>query len=286
MKLFINFNKNSVVIFLDYVLLLVFVFCALFPLYWAFSLSIRIPSDIFTIPPKLITRDPTVKNYLEVLFGNAGNVNLLKYFINSIIVSASTAIIAVVIGIGAAYCFARYSSKRLDLLFYSFLGSYMVPGIFFLLPLFKLFKYAHILDTYLALIISSLTFTIPLAVWILRNFISDIPYELEEAAQIDGCSRIGAFLKVTCPLLAPGLVSVLVLTFIIAWNDLLFASVLAYTDATKTIQIGIFNYSKGFLTEWGPLMATTIIATVPGVILFISLSKYLVKGLASGALKG
>lgn len=286
MKLIIDFKKDSVTTFLCYGLLSLFVIYTLFPLYWAFSLSIRIPSEIFAIPPKVITRNPTIENYLEALFGTTADINMVRFFVNSIIVSVSTSVIAVIIATGAAYCFARYASKKLDLLFYSFLGSYMVPGIFFLLPLFKLFNYANILDTYLALIIASLTFTIPLATWILRNFISDIPYELEEAAQIDGCSKMGAFVRVVFPLLAPGLMSVVVLTFIIAWNDLLFASVLAYTDATKTIQIGIFNYAKGFMTQWGPLMATTVLATVPGVVLFTFLSKYLIRGLASGALKG
>jgi multiple sugar transport system permease protein len=221
---------------------------------------------------------PTLANYANVF----GEDNFLPYIWNSLVVAVGCTIGALLLGLPAAYAIARYRLQRLGVLI---LVARIIPGITFLIPWFILFTKLHLVDTYTALILSHMLVGLPFVIWIMIAFFEALPEELEEAARIDGCTNFSAFIRVVLPISGPGIITSALLDFIFSWNNFMFSIILA-GDNTKTLPIAVFNFLSYSEIDWGGLMAAACIITVPVLVIALVAQKYVVSGLAAGAVKG
>jgi multiple sugar transport system permease protein len=218
-------------------------------------------------------------------------VPLLHYFLNSLLVSTASTLIAVTLAIFAGYGISRFQFRGRRLFSLAVLSTQMFPGILFLLPLYLIYVNIgrtigiNLYGSYLGLIITYLTFALPFSVWMLAGFFSSIPRELEEAALVDGTSHWGALFKIVLPIARPGIVAVAVFAFMTAWGEVLFASVLT-TASTRTLAIGLQEYATEGDTAWNQLMAASVVVSLPVVIAFLALQRHLIRGLTSGSVKG
>src|SRR3954468_11073849 len=260
-------------------------FVTLFPLYTIVISSIKPLGDVrgaFHWIPSHVTFQPYVDIWKTIPLGH--------YFVNSLIVSVSATVCSVVIAIFAAYAISRYRFRGRRAFTVTVLATQMFPGILFLLPLFVIFVNIEkslgvaLYGTYPGLIITYLTFSLPFSIWMLVGYFNSVPRELEEAAMVDGASPIGALFRVLIPVSLPGIVAVAIFAFITAWGEVLFASVLT-TDATRTLAIGLRNYSSQSSVYWNQLMAAAIVVSAPVIIAFLALQRYIVRGLTAGGVK-
>jgi multiple sugar transport system permease protein len=232
------------------------------------------------MPPLLIWK-PTLANYAAVLTRG----EFLSAFANSLIVSTGAVLASLIVGVPAAYAFARIRFAGKSFLFFSLLVMRMLPPIAVLLPLFALFNKAGLINTRLSLVIAYTTFSLPLIVWIMRGFFEDLPAELEEAARVDGATRGGAFLRVMLPLARPGLVTAAILSLLLAWNDFLFAAVLT-SNSTRTLPVLLAGYAGADTgVEWGQITASGVLVVLPVILFSFAVQKHLVTGLSAGAVK-
>ncbi len=255
------------------------------PLYVVVVTSFKPLSDVrglFTWVPSTVTFEP----YLEIW----QTVPLGHYFKNSLIVTTLATIFSVIIAIMAAYAVARLNFRGQRSFSLVVLSTQMFPGILFLLPLFLIFTQIQrtvglqLNGSYTGLVITYLTFTLPFAIWMLAGYFASIPRELEEAAMIDGTSRAGAFIRVVIPVAKPGIIAVAVYSFITAWGEVLFASVLTNND-TRTLAIGLQAYANQTDVYWNQLMAASVVVSLPVLIGFMLVQRHLVAGLSAGSVK-
>lgn len=263
---------------LTYLILLLASIVALIPIIWIFHLSIKPESLLYVLPPVLRFK-PTAEHYLEVFtyypFG--------KHILNSIIVTTISTLVTLAVSFPAAYSMGRFKTGGDNFSFWV-LSIRMLPPIVFAVPMFILMQSYGLLDTWWALILVYLTFSIPLAVWILKSFIEDLPVECEEAAMLDGCSRLKAMVTITFPLVAPALIAVAILNFIFSWNEFLFALILTFTEA-RTVQVGVAEFVTGYAIIWGAIAAAGCIAVIPTLVFIMLARRYLVRGLTMGTVK-
>ena len=251
------------------------------PIVWLIMTSFKMRPDIISDHPVWIFR-PTLEHYIRVLARKeVFPVDL--YFSNSLIVTISTTLLAILITFPAAYSIARFNTGGRNLSFW-ILSIRMLPPVVFLIPMGMLFMSYHLLDTKFGLIIVYLTFNIPFATWTLKSFIEEIPREIEESALIDGAGRLGVIIRVTFPLCAPGLVAVSLICFIFSWNEFLYALVLTSLRAV-TMTVGTARFLTGYAIWWGDISAAATVAMIPVIILGFLSQKYLVRGLTLGAIK-
>jgi multiple sugar transport system permease protein len=271
---------------LAYGFLIVMSIFALFPFAWMFSTSIKKAQEAFVIPPRWIPHEITFAAY-RVLWDAkaANNNNFPRYFLNSIIVSLGTTILAVIVAVPAAYAFARFVFPGKNLFFYSILGRNMFPLVVFLVPLFQLMATLHFQNNYFGLIMAYLTFALPLAIWLLKGFFDNIPVELEKAARIDGCTRFGAFWRVIMPLSVPGVVATAIYSFITAWNEYIFAITLVSKPALRTLPVGQSYFITENSSNWAGLMAVSLVISIPVVAFFLILQRFFIRALTEGAVK-
>jgi multiple sugar transport system permease protein len=255
------------------------------PIYVMVSSSLKPLEDIqgpFRWLPSVVTFRPFVDIWTTI--------PLARYFVNSVVVAVCATVLSVVIAIFASYALSRYRFRGREAFRLTVLSTQMFPGILFLLPLFLIFvnlgraSGLELAGSREALIITYLTFSLPFSIWMLVGYFESIPRELDEAAQVDGASPIGALLRVVLPAARPGIVAVGIFSFITAWGETLFASVLT-TDATRTLAVGLREYSNQTGVFWNQIMAASLVVSVPIVIGFLFLQKYLVQGLTAGAIK-
>jgi ABC-type glycerol-3-phosphate transport system permease component len=225
---------------------------------------------------------PTLENYSRLF----REYDFARFFLNSTIVSAVTAIFSTSLSAFAAYSLARFHFPGKGLASFLILLTQMIPAIATIIPLFLWFQQLHLINTYWALIIAYNAFAIPFCTWLLRGFFMEIPKELEEAAMIDGASQLGAFFRIVIPLSLPGLVATLIFSFILAWQEFLFAVTFISSSELRTLTVGIAAMRGKDLVDWGLLNAGVVITTIPLAILFAFIQRYLVKGLTAGAMKG
>ncbi len=249
----------------------------LVPLIWMFLASLKRNLDVVD-PSKTFSFEPTLGNYGTVF----GAQNFLPIIGNSIFVGAGATLLALAIGVPAAYGIARYKARSTTAFL---LMARVIPGVSLLIPWYFLFSQVHLVGTYTVLILTHLFVTMPLVVAIMSSFFDGIPVELEEAAQIDGTSRIGAFVRVVLPLSVPGVATAAILSFIFSWNNFLFALVLS-SQSTRTLPVAIVNFTSYAAVDWGGLMAAAVVITVPVMIVALIAQKYVVSGLTAGATKG
>ncbi|MBT2531213.1 carbohydrate ABC transporter permease [Arthrobacter sp. ISL-48] len=255
------------------------------PLYVVVSTSLKPLKDVaglFQWIPRQITASP----YLDIWT----TVPLAKYFQNSLIITVCATLCSVTVAVLAAYSIARLQFKGKRAFSLTVLSTQMFPGILFLLPLYLIFTQIRNLTglqlqgSYLGLIITYMTFTLPFAIWMLSGYFASIPKELEEASMIDGTGRMGALIRVILPVAKPGIIAVAVYSFISAWGEVLFASVLT-NEATKTLSLGLKAYASESDVFWNQLMAASVVVSLPVLIGFILVQKHLVAGLSAGAVK-
>jgi multiple sugar transport system permease protein len=252
----------------------------LIPLLWIIGISFKTRPEIFTSPPLLFWR-PTLQNYADVLTRG----EFLSAFANSLIISTGAVLVSLMVGVPAAYAFARVRFTGRSVMFFSLLVMRMLPPIAVLVPLYALFNKAGLVNTRLALVIAYTTFSLPLIVWIMRGFFEDLPAELEEAARVDGATRGGAFLRVMLPLARPGLVTAAILSLLLAWNDFLFAAVLS-SNSTRTLPVLLASYAGADTgVDWGPIAASGVLVVLPVILFSFAVQRHLVTGLSSGAVK-
>lgn len=265
--------------------LLFFTILTLFPLYTIVTTAIKPLQDVqstFHWLPSHITFAPFSDIWQTV--------PLARYFVNSIIIAGVATLVSVVIAVLAGYAISRYRFTGKRIFSLVVLSTQMFPGILFLLPLFIIFINVQqaigvqLYGSYLGLIITYLTFSLPVAIWMLAGYFDSLPKGLEEAASIDGASALGILARIIIPLGLPGIIAVAIYSFMTAWNELLFASILT-TDATRTLAVGLQGYATQSNVYWNQLMAASIVVSIPIVIGFLALQKYMVQGLTSGAVK-
>ena len=260
--------------------LLAIVVIGLAPYLWLFLTSFKTRLDALADTPVWLF-EPTLEHYPEVFLRK----EYLPLVWNSVIVALGATILSLLCGVPAAYVFARHRFAGKEDLFFFFLTTRMAPSISVVVPMFLLFNKLDLIDTHLAVILAHTTFNLSLVVWMMRGFFADIPPEIDEAAQLDGHSKAGAFVRVLLPLAAPGIAATAVLCFILSWNEFLFAFILAAFES-RTLTVGIPGLVTPHGTLWGQVAAVAIVATVPIIVFAALVQKHLVRGLTFGAVKG
>jgi multiple sugar transport system permease protein/raffinose/stachyose/melibiose transport system permease protein len=261
---------------------LVLAFVCLFPFAWMALSSIKTLPELYTVPPHWLPSVPTIGNYVNVIF----NSNIPRYFLNSVIISVGSTGLALILAIFASYGFARFDFRGKRLLQSLVLIGQLLPTAAIIVPLFITLRYLHLVNTYWGLILVYMIITLPLSVWMLTSYFKALPVELEEAATIDGASRLGILFRITLPLSTPGLVAVVVYAFVTTWNEFIFALCFATDSSVKTLPIGLAEFSTEFNTDWGSVMAASMVMTVPIALLFLFFQNLFVGGLTAGATKG
>jgi multiple sugar transport system permease protein len=269
---------------LRYALCLAAVAAALVPVYWMMTISLKNEIDQFSVPPKWILFNPTLAHYRDAFATRSFG----QYLLTSAIVSILATACAMVLGTLAAYALSQFRlPARLGKHFALWiLSTRMFPPIVTVVPLFLMMRDVRLLNTRLSLIIVYTAFNLPFVVWMMRGFFSEIPRELEEAARVDGDSRLGALRRVVLPLVAPGLAATAVFCLIISWNEFLFALVLTQTDAAMTLPVGIAGRVTQYEIKWGVMSAAAAVAMMPILVFALAVQRYLVRGLSLGAVKG
>ena len=268
---------------LTYTTLTVFsVFC-LFPFLWMIDTAFKPVEEIRSLAPSFWIASPTLENFRHVLVDSP----FVAYFRNSAIVAAFATMLTLLVSTFSSYALSRWprlpASRTVGA---ALLVSQMIPGVLLLVPIYVVMRKLDLLSTYASLIIVYCTFMIPLATFMLKGFFDGVPGEIEEAAEIDGCSRIGFIWRVLLPLSLPGIVATGAFAFVAAWNEFMFGYVLINDDARRTLTPGIMIFKGSHVTDWGSLMAASVLAVVPVALCFVYLQRFLAGGLSAGAVKG
>ena len=253
----------------------------LMPFFWMVSVSLKPATEPFAIPARLWPEHPTFDNYLT-----AFRPEFQTYFINSTVVSLTTVVIAVALGLLAAYCFTRFQMWLLTVLMTLVLLAQMFPASAIIIPIYKLMKSANLLNTYASLIIAYVTVTLPIAIWMLRAFLARLPVTLEEAAAIDGAGPLRAFFEIIVPLCRPGILATAVFVLIVTWQEFLFALSFTSTRDMRTLPVGMNDFIGQYGIRYGELMASSVLISLPVVLIFFLLQRQFVAGLTAGAVKG
>jgi len=261
------------------VALLLAALITLFPFYWLTTLSLKREVDQFAVPPIWLRFRPTLTHYHDIFFVTP----FLSYLLNSTIAAVCSTLLALAIGTLAAYSLARF--PRPGIAFW-ILSTRMFPPIVSVIPLFLMLQWAHLLDSIAALAVLYTAFNLPFVVWMMRGFFAELPPDLEEAAMMDGYTRLGALWKVVIPLVRPGLAATAAFCIVIAWNEFLFALVMAQTESAMTLPVGIATRVTQYEIKWGAMSAAGVVAMLPVFFFAAAMQKHLVRGLSLGAVKG
>jgi multiple sugar transport system permease protein len=265
-----------------YLVVLAIVIFEVFPIFWMISTSFKSRWDAFRLPPVWLFK-PTLEHYVAILSGQ-GSTPIPPLLINSIIVACSSSLLALLCGSLSAYGLSRFPTHYGQHLAMWILSTRMFPPVAVAIPVFLMMSNLGLIDTYWALIIPYSAFNISFVVWMMRSFFDQIPIELEQAALIDGCSRLGAFFRIVLPLTLPGLVATGVFVLIFSWNEFLFALILTRT-AAKTAPVAISDFVTLYGIQWGQLTAYATLVSAPMIILGLLFQRYIVKGLTLGAVQ-
>jgi multiple sugar transport system permease protein len=268
-------------------LLLIFLLVmTLLPMAWMVITSLKSQFAATQYPPDWLPRNPTLAEYRSLLSpASPVGQEFLGYMLNSLWVSFATTVLGVVVAVPAAYAFSRFRFPGRNLLFFSVLVRNMFPAVVFLMPLFILMRWLGLVETHWSLILTYLTFGLPLSIWLLKGFYDNIPVQLEQAARIDGATRFQAFLLIVMPLSSPGIIATAIYSFILAWNEYVYALTFLNDKNLLTLPVGLQRFFTEYAANWPGLMAASFIMSVPVVVLFLVLQKYFVRALTEGAVK-
>ncbi|MEO1103198.1 MAG: carbohydrate ABC transporter permease [Pseudomonadota bacterium] len=254
-----------------------------FPLFWMIVTSLKPQFELFRRPPSFLPDQVTFEHYIKLLT----ETPFLGYFFNSVILSTATTALVVALATLGAYSLVRFKYRGRETLALMVLFTYLLPSVVLIIPLYLLMVSLGISNTLFSLVIAYTTFALPYALWLLRSFMSGIPEDLESAALVDGASRLGAFKDVILPQLLPGIISTALFTFILSWNEYLYALVLVNSESARPLTTGVMSMLiTAFNIEWSLLMAASVMMSLPLVIIFAFLSSYLTRGFGAGGVKG
>ncbi|ORC35170.1 sugar ABC transporter permease [Marispirochaeta aestuarii] len=270
--------KRIFTIYLPIILILLF---ALGPYLWTFISSITQEKELYRPDFRFFPEHPTRENYVRLF----SKLNFAANMADSFIVALTTAFVGLFLTVPASYSFSRYKFRGRKYLLMQFLVINMFPIMLLIIPLFIMMKVLNIMDTYFALIIAYSTFTIPFSTWMMTSFFNAVPTDLDKAAQIDGCSRFGAMVRVIIPVVMPGIFSTGIYIFITSWNEYLYAAILT-NSRVRTIPIALQNMIGEYQIEWGLLTAGGVLSALPVIVLFFFIQKQLISGMTAGAVKG
>lgn len=266
----------------SYVALAVVSLFSMFPLYWMVASSVRPRNILLTTPPPYFTTDFDAAAYVNIWT----NTPFGQMFLNSLFISIVTTVVTVVFSAMAGHSLARLKFRGKTVISRGVLITYLFPQILLVVPLFVAMVNLGLVDTYFGLILTYMTFSFPFGMWMLTAYFQTIPVDLEEAALLDGASRLTIFLKIVLPLSRPGLAAVGIFTFIHAWNEFLYALVLLNSDEKLTLSIGLYRMLDSETVDWGEILAATSMIVAPVLVVFMFFERHLVGGLTAGATKG
>ena len=253
----------------------------LVPVVWMVSAGLRPIKEMLAYPPALLPRMLTLEYFRRIL----ASPTYQHYFMNSAVLAFSTLILALVLGSLAAYGFSRYRIPGGQAMLMGILALLMLPRVTLIIPYFRLAHVVGLYDTLPGLIIVNAAFLLPVSTWLLKGYFDSLPEELEEAAMVDGCVRLQALWRVLLPLAIPGLIGVGTFVFIGAWNEYLLAVVLTETPRAQTLTVGLAAFFGQYVRDWNGIMALSTLASLPLVLIFITLQRWVVQGITSGAVK-
>lgn len=263
--------------------LIVFLAAMLFPVYVMLKTSVSDFDRLFTFPPQWWPSHWSLNNYVEVL---TGGYRFGQAYLNSSIIAVATALISIVFGFLAAYALSRFRFRFRSSLLFAALATQMFSPVIMIVALYQIMRSFGLLNTYISVILSESALAIPIALWLLHGYLSSIPEDLEEAAMIDGCSRLSSLRHIILPLAAPGIAMAAIYTFIYAWNALIFPLIFLSKSSMYPIPLAMSRFSGQNVVYWNLLMAGGILATIPVALLFSAVQGVFVKGITAGALKG
>ena len=266
--------------------LLMLTLFALLPMAWMLLTSLKSQFAALQYPPEWWPNRITFDQYVTLLSpaGETGR-EFLGYFANSVFVSLVSTVLGVAVAVPAAYAFSRFRFPGRTMLFYAVLLRNMFPAVVFLMPLFILMRWLHLVNTLWSLVLTYLTFGLPLSIWLMKSFYDNIPPQLEQAARIDGATRFQAFVQVVMPLSSPGIIATAIYSFILAWNEYVYALTFLNDKSKLTLPVGLQRFFTDYATNWPGLMAASFITSVPVVLLFLVLQRFFVRALTDGAVK-
>lgn len=283
-----------------YLLLFAVAFVMCFPLIWSLSTSLKPAAEISVVPSTLVPEDPTLRHYEALLLGRqmyyraetgyqpetAPSQHFVAWFRNSVLASAGAMLVSIVIATMAAYSLTRFRfAGRAAIPYLSLLG-YMMPPIVMVFPLFLLIADLGLADTLWSMVIGYVAITLPFSTWLMWAFFRSLPIEIEEAALIDGASRIQVFAHIVLPSALPGIIAAAIFCLIVSWNDYLFGRIFLNAIDNLTLPVGVMHFFEGVHVDWGLMMAASVLITLPLAILFMLFQRQLVAGFGAGALKG
>ncbi|HEY0919133.1 carbohydrate ABC transporter permease [Devosia sp.] len=255
---------------------------------WVVLTAFRPNIEVLARPAVWIPQQLTLNNFLGIfgLLPTQQGLPVASYFVNSLVISITSTVVAIAIGMMGGYAFARYRFRGKATLFLGFMLSRTVPGVALSLPLFILWSRLGLIDTSFGLILVYLAVNIPFTIWLTDGFFRQIPVDLSEAAQIDGCTRWQAFWKVEFPLARSGLASAAIFAFLTSWNEYALASQLTRTTASKTMPVGLMDFTAQFTVDWTGMSAMAVLIIIPALVLTFLVQKHLIAGLTFGGVKG
>jgi len=272
-----KYTASLILVLLVFIILIIYVF----PYLYLVLTSFKPPEDSVTVPPTLFPEQWSLKNYERI-----GDFPAIpKSFINSSIIALGSTALALFLGIPAAYSMTRYSSRVSQVFMVITLITRMIPYVSIAIPLFVLMKKFGLIDTHIAVALAHTTINLPLAIWLLASFFEGVPIELEEAARVDGASRIGALLRIIVPVVIGGIAVTAIFTFLASWNEFLFSLLLTSVDA-KTAPIAIAEFKTQYAVEWGTMAALATLYSLPVILFSLFAQKRIVAGMTLGAVKG
>lgn len=259
------------------------VFIVAFPLLWMLLTAVKPQSELFRLPPTFWPSAITFEHYIRLLY----DTPFLIYFRNSMILATATTVLVIGVGVLGAYSLVRFRYRGREQLATLVLFTYLLPSVVLLIPLYLLMVKLGIANTLFSLVLAYTTFSLPYALWLLRSFMAGIPEDLESAALVDGATRLEALWDVILPQALPGIISTALFTFILAWNEYLYALVLVNSDTSRPLTTGVMNMLiTSFNIEWSLLMAASVMMSIPLVVIFAFLQSYLTRGFGAGGVKG
>lgn len=254
-----------------------------FPLVWMIITSVKPQTELFRIPPTWVPETITFEHYWRLLT----ETPFLIYFKNSVVLATTTTLFVVALGTLGAYSLVRFSYRGRETLALLVLFTYLLPSVVLIIPLYLMMVAIGLSNTLVSLILAHTTFALPYALWLLRSFMEGVPEDLESAALVDGASRMGAFRDIILPQLLPGIISTAVFTFILSWNEYLYALVLVNSDGVSPLTTGVMSMLiSAFNIEWSLLMAASVMMSLPLIVVFAFLQSYLTSGFGAGGVKG
>jgi len=274
-------RQRTVAQALKFCLLLIIVIVVNLPIITMILNSLQ-SNDALMVASSLIPKALTFENYVNLF----GQTDFFTFFKNSLIVGGGSTLVSVILAAFAGYALARFRNPFLNVYASGILLLQMFPIILVLIPLFLIFKSLALIDTYWSAILIYVSGQLPFATWLYRGFFASIPRELEEAAWIDGCSRMQAFFRIVLRISAPGVVAVVILSFLLAWNDYLIASIFLNQEQLMTVPVGIQLFIQQYSSQWGSLMAASTVAMLPVFVFFMFVQRYMIQGMTAGAVKG